>query len=165
MEETPKNKNVGRPQKTPGGPVSRTRPSQISAPSSLWEDADPISSFDFEEMPYASIHNLYLWGNASIACTYLIAGAFIRNEWNLKPGSVLDIENLPLHLYKEAGESRTKPCAEVVFTKEAAELVLEKGLMPLLSLKNQDRVRLARFQSMAYPPENLAGRWGEKLIP
>jgi len=129
------------------------------------EDADPISSFDFEEMPYASIHNLYLWGNASIACTYLIAGAFIRNEWNLKPGSVLDIENLPLHLYKEAGESRTKPCAEVVFTKEAAELVLEKGLMPLLSLKNQDRVRLARFQSMAYPPENLAGRWGEKLIP
>jgi type VI secretion system protein ImpC len=124
------------------------------------EDTDPIESFEFEEMPYASIHNLYLWGNASIACAYLIAEAFSRNEWNLRPGSMLDIENLPLHLYKEAGEPRTKPCAEVVFTEEAAELILEKGVMPLLSFKNQDRVRLARFQSLADPPVNLAGRWG-----
>lgn len=124
------------------------------------EDTDPIESFEFEEMPYASIHNLYLWGNASVACAYLIAEAFIRNEWNLKPGSMLDIENLPLHLYKQAGEPRTKPCAEVVFTEEAAELILENGIMPLLSFKNQDRVRLARFQSLADPPAHLAGRWG-----
>lgn len=123
-------------------------------------DTDPIDSFDFDEMPYASIHNLYLWGNASIACAYLIAEAFERNEWNLKPGSVLDIENLPLHLYKEAGEPRTKPCAEVVFTEETAELILENGIMPLLSFKNQDRIRLARFQSLADPPVHLAGRWG-----
>lgn len=124
------------------------------------EDTERIDSFDFEEMPFASIHNLYTWGNASIACAYLIAEAFVRNEWNLKPGSVLDIENLPLHLYKESGEPRTKPCAEVVFTEEAAELILEKGVMPLLSFKNQDRIRLARFQSLADPPAHLAGRWG-----
>jgi type VI secretion system protein ImpC len=124
------------------------------------EDTDPIDSFEFNEMPYASSHNLYLWGNASIACAYLIAEAFSRNEWNLRPGSILDIENLPLHLYKEAGESRTKPCAEVVFTEEAAEIILEKGIMPLLSYKNQDRIRLPRFQSMADPTANLAGRWG-----
>lgn len=123
-------------------------------------DTDPVDSFDFDEMPYASIHNLYLWGNASIACTYLIAEAFSRNEWNLKPGSILDIENLPLHLYKEGGDPRTKPCAEVVFTEETAKMILEKGIMPLLSFKNQDRVRLARFQSLADPPANLAGRWG-----
>lgn len=124
-------------------------------------DTDPIDSFEFDEMPYASIHNLYLWGNASMACVYLIAGAFSRNEWNLRPGSILDIENLPLHLYKEAGESRTKPCAEVVFTEDTAEIILEKGIMPLLSFKNQDRVRLVRFQSLADPPANLAGRWGK----
>jgi len=123
-------------------------------------DTDPVDSFDFNEMPYASIHNLYLWGNASIACACLIAEAFSRNEWNLKPGSILDIENLPLHLYKDKGEPRTKPCAEVVFTEDTADIILEKGLMPLLSFKNQDRVRLARFQSLTDPPANLAGRWG-----
>jgi type VI secretion system protein ImpC len=73
---------------------------------------------------------------------------------------MLDIENLPLHLYKQAGEPRTKPCAEVLFTEEAAELILENGIMPLLSFKNQDRIRLARFQSLADPPAHLAGRWG-----
>jgi type VI secretion system protein ImpC len=124
------------------------------------EDTDPVDSFEFDEMPHASIHNLYLWGNASIACAYLIAEAFSRNQWDLRPGTVLDIENLPLHLYKKAGESRTKPCAEVVFTEEAAETILEKGIMPLLSYKNQDRVRLARFQSLSDPPANLTGRWG-----
>ncbi|MEW6600236.1 MAG: type VI secretion system contractile sheath large subunit [Nitrospirota bacterium] len=123
-------------------------------------DTDPVDSFEYDEMPYASVHNLYLWGNAAMACAYLIAEAFSRNEWNLRPGSIQDIEDLPLHLYKDKGETRTKPCAEVVFTEEAAEIILEKGIMPLLSFKNQDRVRLARFQSLADPPANLAGRWG-----
>ena len=123
------------------------------------EDTDPVEILEFDEMPYASIHNLYLWGNASIACAYLIAEAFNRNEWNLRPGSILDIENLPLHVYKEASESRTKPCAEVVFTEDAAEIILLKGIMPLLSYKNQNRVRLARFQSLSDPPANLAGPW------
>jgi len=48
----------------------------------------------------------------------------------------------------------------VVLTERAAEAILEKGLMPILSFKNQDTVRLARFQSLAGPATNLAGRWG-----
>ncbi len=53
----------------------------------------------------------------------------------------------------------TKPCAEIWLTEEAAERLLEAGLMPLLSYKNQDRIRLARFQSIAAPLKPLQGRW------
>ncbi len=123
------------------------------------EGTDPIEQFDFEEMPAYQVHDYYLWGNPSFLCLYLLAQAFSEYGWDFRPGIIQDIEGLPLHIYKEQGESRVKPCAEVVFTERAAEAILEKGLMPILSFKNQDTVRLARFQSLADPATNLAGRW------
>jgi hypothetical protein len=33
-------------------------------------------------------------------------------------------------------------------------------LLPLVSFKNRDQVRIGRFQSIADPPHALAGRWG-----
>ncbi len=59
------------------------------------------------------------------------------------------------------GESEPKPCAEVLLTEDAVERMLEEGLIPLVSFKNRDLVRLARFQSIADPPRALAGRWSE----
>ena len=50
------------------------------------------------------------------------------------------------------------PCAEVVLSDRAAEIILDGGLMPLLSLRDQDVVRLARFQSIADPLAPLAGQ-------
>ena len=70
-----------------------------------------------------------------------------------------DIDNLPLHIYQENGETKTKPGAEVVLTQTACEIILEQGLMPLLSFRNSDVVRLARLQSVASPPAYLRGRW------
>jgi hypothetical protein len=39
------------------------------------------------------------------------------------------------------------------------ELLVECGFMPLISFRETDRVRLARFQSVAQPNAPLAGRW------
>ena len=105
-------------------------------------------------------HEDYLWGNPCFACVYLLAKAFNLYGWDIRPGFIQEIEGLPLHLYREWGESRIKPCAEVVLTKRAAEIILDMGIMPLLSFRNQDTVRLARFQSLADPVSLLAGRWG-----
>jgi hypothetical protein len=44
-------------------------------------------------------------------------------------------------------------------TQTAAEEMMEKGFMPLVSLKDQPVIRLLRFQSIADPPTALAGRW------
>ena len=124
------------------------------------EDTDPTEQFEFEEMAPKTVHEHYLWGNPALACAYLLSEAFSRHGWNLRPGVVQDIVGLPLHIYREEGESRIKPCAEVALTERAAERILEKGLMPLLSFRNQDTVRLARFQSLADPLTHLMGPWG-----
>jgi type VI secretion system protein ImpC len=39
------------------------------------------------------------------------------------------------------------------------QLLINEGLMPLLSVKGRDAVRLPRFQSIAEPAAPLAGRW------
>ena len=50
--------------------------------------------------------------------------------------AVRDIDGLPAHTYKEDGEMQLKPCAEVLLTDEAAEMLLDRGFMPLASMKN-----------------------------
>jgi type VI secretion system protein ImpC len=123
------------------------------------KETAPIESFAFEEMPSPPEHERYLWGHPAIACAYLLGEAFTQRGWEMRPGAVSIIEGLPLHIYRRDGESELKPCAEVLLTEDAAELLLDAGFMPLLSIKRSDRVRLFRFQSIADPPAALSGRW------
>jgi type VI secretion system protein ImpC len=120
---------------------------------------DSTETFQFEEMPSPPEHERYLWANPAIACAYLLGEAFARDGWEMRAGSVRDIDGLPLHVYKRDGETAIKPCAEVLLTEDSVELLLECGFMPLISFKETDRVRLARFQSVAEPNAPLAGRW------
>jgi type VI secretion system protein ImpC len=116
-------------------------------------------SFAFEELGATPEHERYLWGNPAIACAYLLGEAFTRFGWAMRPNAVRDIEGLPAHTYKQDGEMQLKPCAEVLLTEDAAGLLLDRGFMPLASIKNSDRARLVRFQSVADPPAALAGSW------
>jgi predicted component of type VI protein secretion system len=70
-----------------------------------------------------------------------------------------DIENLPLHTFQEANEPRTKPCAEIVLTENLAKSILEQGLMPLISFRDSDRIRILRIQSISSTANKLCGRW------
>jgi type VI secretion system protein ImpC len=123
------------------------------------EKTDSTETFGFEEMPDPPEHERYLWGNPAIACTYLLGEAFTRYGWGMRPGQVNQIDGLPAHVYRKDGEPELKPCAEVLLTQGSAEILLDLGLMPLLSMKGSDRVRLARFQSIAEPHAPLSGRW------
>jgi type VI secretion system protein ImpC len=121
--------------------------------------SDPIDSFDFEEMTHPPEHEDYLWGNPAFACTLLLAQSFSEDGWGMHLGSHRQIEGLPLHVYEQDGESELKPCAEALLTEEAAENILDCGLMPLESIKGQDALQLMRFQSIAKPAHTLRGRW------
>ena len=120
---------------------------------------DAVESFAFEEMEDAPAHEDYLWCNPAIACATLLAQSFSQDGWEMRPGVIAEIDGLPLHVYEQNGESVLKPCAEALLTIEAAERILDCGLMPLVSLKGRDAVRLARFQSIADPPRALVGPW------
>jgi type VI secretion system protein ImpC len=123
------------------------------------KDTEPIERFQFEEVPDPVAHENYLWGNAAFAGVLLLAQSFAENGWDLQPGAHSEIDGLPVYVYKSKGEMETLPCAETLLTQTAAEEMMERGFMPLASLKDQPAVRLVRFQSIADPASALAGRW------
>ena len=123
------------------------------------EETDPTEQFDFEEMAGEPAHDQYLWGNPAFMAACLLGKTFSRKGWDFRSDPVLEISGLPLHIYKTAGESRAKPCAEYGIPERTAHAILERGFIPLLSYKNQDVVRLGRFQSISDPPTRLVGRW------
>ncbi len=120
---------------------------------------DPIESFAFEEMPAGHDPASYLWGNPGLICVRLIVVAFTENNWDFSLGDVLNIEDLPMYIYEDAGERVMQPATEVLLGERAMSALLVRGIMPLLGQRQRSVVRLARFQSLADPPVALAGVW------
>lgn len=123
------------------------------------KDTEPIDRFDFEELADPADHERYLWGNPAWICACLLAEAFSRHGWSLTEGLARDMTDLPMHVRKADGQTHVTPCAEVMLTERAMQALIEKGLMPLLSIKGRNAARLARFQSVSEPATPLAGRW------
>lgn len=123
------------------------------------EKSDPIENFSFEEMGDNVKHDYFLWTNPSFFCALLLAQSYRVHGWEMGNGLFRDVEGFPVYLHEEDGETKTKPCAEVVLNETACNKILEEGLMPLLSFRNTDRVHLARFQSIAFPSSTLKSRW------
>lgn len=122
-------------------------------------DTDAAETFDFEETGEGHAPEHYLWGNPALACAVLLAQVFSAHGWDMAPGVFRDIDGLPLHVYEGQGGKVLTPCAEIPMTEEAAEAILEAGIMPLATIHGTDTARLVRFQSIAQPPAPLAGRW------
>ena len=123
------------------------------------KDTDACERFAFEEMENPEEFNAYLWGNPALACAFLLGKTFEEQGWAMRPGEVREIGGLPLVVYKRDGESVSLPCAEMWMTERAAGRMLERGLMPLASVKNGTAATLVRFQSVAYPTAALGGGW------
>jgi predicted component of type VI protein secretion system len=123
------------------------------------QQTDPIDSFAFEEMPAGAAHADYLWGNPAGACAELIGRAFLGHGRPAPLAAYRELEDLPAHVVPTADGTRLQACAEVVLSETAAQAMLARGVMPLLSYRNRNAVRLWRWQSLAHPPAMLAGPW------
>jgi type VI secretion system protein ImpC len=120
---------------------------------------DPIEAFEFEEPPSGRDHEAYLWGSPAFACARLIASSFIENGAAMEPGDHLQLDDLPAAVYDDGEGPVMKPCAETALSEAAAQRILDSGPMPLLASSRLNVVRVARFQSIADPPQPLAGKW------
>jgi type VI secretion system protein ImpC len=120
---------------------------------------DAIASFPFEEMATPPDHDDYLWSSPAYALAQLLVRAFESDGWQMEPAAYLDIDDLPSHCFKRDGEVVQQPCAEVLFGEAAGEAMLGRGLMPLMSYRNRNAVRLLRWQSIADPPATLHAPW------
>jgi type VI secretion system protein ImpC len=123
------------------------------------QQTDRIDSFAFEELDGPPAHDDYLWGNPGFGCALLLGRAFEQGGWNMTPGDELDIADLPAHTYQLEGEAHLQACGGAWLSEREADAILRNGVMPLLSFKNRNAVRLARFQSIAEPARSLAGPW------
>jgi type VI secretion system protein ImpC len=122
-------------------------------------ESEPLETFRFEEFDGTPDHDDYVWSNSCFVAALLMAQTFTSYGWQMDRRFIQDIEQLPMHMYKSNGETIYQPCAEVLLTQNACERMMEYGLMPLISYKNTDHVKLARFQSIAEPIAGLRGRW------
>ncbi len=123
------------------------------------ENSDSIETFSFEEFTGNSNHLNYLWMNPCFASVLLLAQSYRLFGWEMEQALRREIENLPMHIYQEDSETKTKPCAEIVLTEGMLENLLDSGLMPLISFRDSEKVRLARFQPVSSLSTNLSGKW------
>lgn len=123
------------------------------------KNSDALENFEFEELGSEPEHEHFLWGNPTFTCALLIATAYQSRGWSMTPGDVLDVEDLPAYTFDEDGETKLMADAEVFLTEHAAETMLDRGVMPLISYRNRNAVRVMRIQSIADPHKALAGPW------
>ena len=121
----------------------------------------PIEAFDFEEIPDGvdgeTRLRSYLWGNPAFAAATLIGQGFTAEGWSLRPGAPNQLDGMPLHVVVEDGEQHLLPCAELWLSERGAEQILNRGLTPVWSVKNEDRIRIGPFRSLG--GDGLKGRW------
>jgi type VI secretion system protein ImpC len=101
-----------------------------------------IDSFAFEEMPAAPKHAEYLWGHPALAVLTVLARAAEDGD------EKLDLRGLPVHNYQLDGEWTMTPCAEVWMTEHHVRALIELGMIPLVSFRDQDRVRVAGLRAI-----------------
>ena len=123
------------------------------------ERTDACELFAFEEFApgIRPEHDSYLWGSGSLAVALLLGEAFSETGWTLRPGH--EISGLPLHVYRDDGEVVATPCAEIVLSERIAARLQDRGLTPVLSVRDTGAVVLPVLRSIADPPARLAGRW------
>ena len=121
--------------------------------------SSPIEAFTFEEIAPPAPHEDFLWGNPAFGIGTLLAQAFSRSGWGLRSAMSPELEDLPVHVFDEDGESRMTPCAEVILDPSVAEAVASRGLVPLYSLPQRDAVQIPRLFSLSAADSSLAGPW------
>lgn len=119
---------------------------------------EPTEQFEFEEFDAGSgRHDDYLWANPCFAVGYILAQGYSQGGPGFRPEEIMEIEGLPLHVYESEGETTVKPCAEILMTVETAREIIQRGVMPLITMKGTDVVRLGMLQSVS--SRRLAGSW------
>ena len=121
--------------------------------------SDPIETFPFEEIPPSDPHDARLWGCSAFLCARLLLDAFAADGHDMDPcGAGGQVGDLPSHSYSSGGESRTTPIAEAWLTERAADAILARGLIPVLSMRGRDAVLIVSTRSVSDPARPLALR-------
>ena len=100
----------------------------------------PVKSFDYEEQVVGD-HEKYLWVKSSFAFASRLSESFAKWRWcaNITgPRNGGAVEDLPLHLFEELGETTTKIPTEIMITDRRDFELSEEGFVSLCYRKGSD---------------------------
>src|SRR5205814_1815626 len=117
------------------------------------DNTTSIDKFSYEELSLPPDRAHYLWGNPAIACAALLAKALHQQGWGCNPNSVLDLEDLPIHVYTWDDEEEVT-LAEAWLARPQTEPLVKLGIMPFLCVRGKGAMQLARFMSVAQPAKD-----------
>ena len=126
--------------------------------------SEPIYEFDFEEFTETEGLRGMLWANPAVLVTILLARSFKQNGKAMKLGSVMSLGGMPYHYVNDRyGDQVALPCTERNITLDKHEHSVQRGYMPVLSVKGRDEIRLGSFNSVA--GQEILGPWTGVPVP
>lgn len=117
--------------------------------------SDEIESFEFTEQMPIPEQERFLWGNPAIACALAIGRYLLESGATDRLIGQLDIDDCPAYSYILEGETQLQACAEAYLGEQAALAINQQGLIPLLSFRHRNAVRVGGLSSCAEPPVSL----------
>ena len=118
-----------------------------------------IEAFNLEETGSDFNAEHFLWCNGAIAHAIGLCQGFSEQHWKMSPGTVNQLDRLPLAFYDDDGEQAQIPTAEIFLTESAFETLASGGLAPLISLKGSDHLQLGPLLSINHQRQALKGPW------
>jgi type VI secretion system protein ImpC len=119
-------------------------------------DTDPVEAFPFVELPGPGEHENYLWGNPAFACALVAVRWLMADRPDAALSGLFEIGDLPAHVVKAGDESRLQPCAEHLLGVQVGQALLGRGVIPLLSYRQRNAVRVGGLLSISRPAAPLA---------
>ena len=120
---------------------------------------EAIDSFHFEEMGGHPEPDNFLWGNPIWVLASLLGQAYNEHGWAMHSDERHTIGGMPTHCFESERGTEQTPSTLPTLAESDVNTLIQLGLMPLISMRGQDLVRIARVQSLASPPKPLKGRW------
>nr|WP_272871030.1 type VI secretion system contractile sheath large subunit [Ruegeria lacuscaerulensis] len=126
--------------------------------------SEPIYEFEFEEFTQTEGLRGMLWANPAVLVTILLARSFKQNGKAMNLGSVMSLSGVPYHFVNDRyGDQVALPCTERNLSLDKHEHSVQRGYMPVLSVKGRDEIRLGSFNSVA--GQELLGPWSGVPAP
>ena len=118
-----------------------------------------IEAFDLEETGEDFNAEHFLWCNGAVAHAIGLCQGFSEQHWKMSPGTINQLDRLPLAFYNDDGEQAQIPTAEIFLSESAFETLANGGLAPLISLKGSDHLQLGPLISINHQRLALKGPW------
>jgi len=102
--------------------------------------SDPITAFDFEELPARPSADRFLWGNPAFACALLMAQAHGAGTSHWPAAAIDDVQDLPTPIYNDGTGEAMQPAIEFLLNERARAVAEQSGLVTFISGRNTNRM-------------------------